>query len=159
MATETAVAAAGLFKVTVGEFSVAISTERILGIERADRAGDCPVISLAELLRPGQEAPPHNGPVLLAEIRGERIGFRVDKVTPLPRATRPRICETPSPLGVGRYSGVAMLPDGPLPIVDLEGLLFGEGEAAPQPVGRGSLRGADAPPAGLGRLVVVGHFD
>ncbi len=154
-----------LVRLTAGGVAVALPVERVLGVERGDRIrradqslttplGTFRVFPLTELLGGTSAAqPPRGGQVVLTEAAGERLGLWVEKAAQLPAA--PRLA--PAPAGVqagGRFPTVALLDDGPLPLLDLDRLLDPADEPAVVVAPRVNTGAAPT-----GRLIVVGQFD
>ena len=164
---------AGLVKLTHGRFSAALPVGQILAVERADRVrpglspgdpgvlsnrlGEFRVFALGDLFGAADADPRRTGQVVLVEHAGERIGFRVDKVAPLPRTGDIRLTDPP-PGGAVRFAATALLDDGPLPVLDLAALLGESSEPeAPRPA---PPRMAARVPAGASnRVLVVGQFE
>lgn len=173
MVSTLPIATAGrLVRLTVGPLAVAIPVERILGVERGERVrrsnaaddmtlptstGTFRVFELAELLGMEQKLAPRSGQVVLTEIAGERIGLWVERVTQLSWVESPHIAPAPAVAQSGRrFASVALMDDGPLPLLDLDCLLDPRDDTpAPPVVRRRSVSGH----VGTSRLIVVGQFE
>ncbi len=164
-----AVGTEGLVRLGVGAFAVVLRLGQVRSVERGDRVrggdgvpltitvrGDeFPVFSLADLLHAPDAIPPGTGQVVLTEVAGETVGVWAAKVAPVPRTDSATIASAPAFGGEARFREVALLADGPVPVLDLE-RLFGD-PAPDRPTARPRPATATRPTAA--RLFVLRLFD
>jgi chemotaxis signal transduction protein len=167
-ATAPRTTAAGLVKLSVGPFAVALPVDRVVAVERADRVrtaggaavvtpgGEFPVVPLAAALGGEWPIPPRTGQVALVEHAGRRYGLWVERVTSLPHTAAPRLVPAPAVGAGGPFAQIALLDDGPLPLLDFDRLVGDQPEVAPRPA---DPRPAPTRTAPANRLLVVGEFD
>lgn len=136
--------AARVIRLTTGGTSVGISLDRVFGVERADRlrpnaqpgtlgsvvnrAGEWPVVELAEMLGQSNTADRSGGQVVLLELHGLRMGLLVDRVSSTDRDVS-EMQPVPRSAGrIGPFAGVLDQTDDPLLVLDLERLLGSDDE-------------------------------
>ncbi len=166
-----AVGTEGLVRLGVGAFAVVLRLGQVRSVERGDRVrggdgapltitvrGDeFPVFSLADLLHAPDAIPPGTGQVVLTEVARETVGVWAAKVAPVPRTDAATITPAPAFGGEARFREVALLADGPVPVLDLERLFGDPAPDRPTVPARPRKAITDRPTAA--RLFVLRLFD
>jgi chemotaxis signal transduction protein len=167
---------AELVKVSVGPFAVGLPMSALIGVERGDRVqpSSCPgdagrlvnrtgeyrVRQLAQELGGSHTRAPRTGQVALVQSRGERFGLWADRVAPISRSSSVRAGGLPVSFEQGCFSGVVLLDDGPLLILDIDRLLGKSNEPAPRRTHPTRIRNRfEATTRSSSRILVVGSFE